>query len=500
MLAGCAAAPLPPLAEEPEIVAARAAGPPLAVSIAVPPARMRPAPLPEDSGPCGDSAEGIRDLVAEALRAAGVAREARGVPEAAAGSDPLAEAWRDGQDLLLEIEVSRLEVSYLGTNGWWWPNLLLWIHFVWPAWLVPDEDYAMRIEASARLLATASGAEVWRGRVATEVRRRLNDFQRGMVLFALLRVPAALGPENWRAVAEEIGPSARRRFAVSLAAAIASGLRAAAGTSAYAERTRQDLAVVAGCGRYFSPALPDLKFPPEDARAMAAWLRGAGFRGPCVRLMVDEEATRDRVLGEIRGFLAARARPGDRVVISFAGYAGADDEGGPALLLHDADPRRPRETGIPLALLAESLRAIPGADVLLLVDAGLGGPPAERWAGGGLAPPDPEGLAAGLEALAARPRTAVVWACAPGEGAGEAVPRRRGLLTLNWLRAVERARDLDRDGVVSVAEALVPAGEGVRAHAALTGRRQAPRVCGSEAAARIALPRSGAGGGAGSGP
>ncbi|MCI0341004.1 MAG: hypothetical protein L0216_07595 [Planctomycetales bacterium] len=501
--AGCGAAPLVPLDEEPRIVALRAAGTPLPVRIAVASPDARTQPPREHAGAVEWDPVEIQAAAAEALRAAGIAAGVRVLPAGpgtggtpGAGDAAREAAWEDGDDLVLDLTVTRFEAGYVGTNGWYLPNLILWALWIWPAWFVPDEDYDLRIEAEARLTAVASGRPVWTGRIEARIQESFDDFARGLVLFAILRVPSALDEGNWRRVAEALRPATVRELQLTLAEGAAAGLRAAA-SGELAAATRKTLGLAIGCGTYRSPSLHPIPDAAADARAVASWLRRSGVPERQIALLEDDAATKERVLERIRSFLVARARPGDRVIVSFSGYAGLDASGDVALLPHDADPLRTGETGIPLRQLAREVGAIPGADLLLLLDAGLGGSSAERWADPASRVPDRAAVEAALRAVAARPRTAVVTAAEPGNGAGEAAERGRGLLTFQWLRAAEWAEDRDGDGRLSAGEVFLETEEGVQTHALLSGRNQRPVLHGDGGAFEIPRPtREGEGGGA----
>ncbi len=485
---GCAGVPVPPLLEDPALAALRAE-PPLPVRVGVVPPRVRLRPPPVHAGALEWAEAEVGAAVAEALTAAGFSRRVRLLPPTASARDEaLADAWTEGDDLLLEIEVTRFEAVYVGVNGWFLPNLLLWIELVWPAWFVPDEDYEVRVEATARLVAVATGRTVWESPIAGRAADSFNDFERGFTLLGSLSVPSGLDAGNWLAIGRVLRDAAVRSFQVDLATRLSRGLREAAATPAFAAATRQTLALLVGCGQYDHPGLHNLKYPVADARALRDWLRGAGALERQVRLLADDQATGARVRSEIRGFLAARARPGDRVLLSFAGYAGPDGRGGAALLPYDADPRRLTETSIPLADLARALAGVPDAEVLVLLDAGLGGSEEVRWASCGLPPPDPARVAAEVAAIAERPATTVLSACRPGEGAAEVGERRHGLLTLHWIHAAARAPDRDGDGRISVEEAFRTVSRGVQMHAMLSGRVQTPRVYGAGGA--FAVPRA----------
>ena len=106
-----------------------------------------------------------------------------------------------------------------------------------------------------------------------------------------------------------------------------------------------DRALVIGINRYLEPAFPDLQGAARDAQSVRSLLSThLGFAADQIRLLTDEQATRDNILAGIRDWLVAGSRPGARVLLYFAGhgYFQVDDDGDEsdgydeALVPHDA--------------------------------------------------------------------------------------------------------------------------------------------------------------------
>lgn len=477
VFAGCGALPGPvPIGEHPE-VQVLAARPPAPARIAVAPPAFVLGTNVEHGGHYDWPLAAVQSLAVESLSAASVAESIRPLSLATRGrAAGLAAAWNAGDDLLLEIEITRCEARYTGTNGYYIPNLILWIELVFPAWFVRDEKYAVEIEGRATLTAVATGREVWSDRISGSYEAALDDFERGVILFGALRVPGALDGENYAAIGDVLHPHAAKGWQRDLATRTDGAFRRLLGTPAYHRATRRTLGLLIGCGTYYDPALMNLKFPSGDVAAMETWLRGAGADNRQLRILTDERATRGAILGGVRDFVAKRARAGDRVVIHFSGYSAPDGEGGVVLLPYDADPKSPGATGIRLDELAEAVAAIPDAEVLVLLDTGLGGSTGTRWAACGLDPPDPDTVRAAVRRIGDRPGTTVLAACEPGEGAAEVGDQRQGLLTMSWLLAAAGARDRNSDGRVSVGEAFRDVRRAVQMHALLSGRTQNPQL------------------------
>lgn len=68
---------------------------------------------------------------------------------------------------------------------------------------------------------------------------------------------------------------------------------------------------------------PKLEFALADARSMAAMLKQRGFDE--ITMLLDGEATQQKILGMLGDELAKRTQPNDRVVIFFAGHGQTED-------------------------------------------------------------------------------------------------------------------------------------------------------------------------------
>jgi hypothetical protein len=76
-------------------------------------------------------------------------------------------------------------------------------------------------------------------------------------------------------------------------------------------------ALVVGADRYESGDWPLLKSAREDALAMSAILENQGYE---VTTLVGAEATRSRILGELRDNIALNLGPRDRILFYFSGH------------------------------------------------------------------------------------------------------------------------------------------------------------------------------------
>ncbi|MFE0421067.1 DEAD/DEAH box helicase [Streptomyces sp. NPDC058953] len=104
-----------------------------------------------------------------------------------------------------------------------------------------------------------------------------------------------------------------------------------------------------------------LRFAKRDAIALHALLSD-NYRGP-TSLVLDSEATKDRLLTEMRQ-LGRDSAPDDFVMITFSGHGTPTAE----LATHDADPASLAETALRLEDFTELINAIPAKRLLVALD------------------------------------------------------------------------------------------------------------------------------------
>lgn len=105
------------------------------------------------------------------------------------------------------LEMSFLESPHMEErNGWWSPNLLLWLLIPGPSLFVRDFDYTVGGTIEWRILAIDDGSVLDSGRVSHSVMRSLNHFQRGGRWGGFIRV--ATDEDGWRKIGLLLGPEA----------------------------------------------------------------------------------------------------------------------------------------------------------------------------------------------------------------------------------------------------------------------------------------------------
>lgn len=133
-------------------------------------------------------------------------------------------------------------------------------------------------------------------------------------------------------------------------------------------------ALVVGVSKFAQPRI-NLKYPAKDAKDLATFLTTeANFAPDHVKLLVDEEATKERVLAELGDkWLPRLARPNDLVLIFISSHGSsskADLEGLNYLVMHNTDPDSLYATGLPIADLANAIKhRVHSNRVVLIIDA-----------------------------------------------------------------------------------------------------------------------------------
>ena len=256
---------------------------------------------------------------------------------------------------------------------------------------------------------------------------------------------------------------------------------------------RGDRALVIGINRYANPGF-NLKGAVRDAHNMRDLLsEHLGFRRDQIRLLTDEQATRDGILDGVRDWLAAGTRPGSRALLYFAGHGfyqeddDGDEEDGydEALAPHDIQLVSASRDLVPQRFenlilddeIGELVAGMQDRQVVLIVDSCHSGtitrtmsrpadPDAVRTIALRLGEAQHRGVghrsagpsAAGREGFVEARDNLVAWtAVAAHQLALEDVeaPERQGVFTSRFVRGIaQRRADHNRDGRVTHAELL----------------------------------------------
>ena len=142
-----------------------------------------------------------------------------------------------------------------------------------------------------------------------------------------------------------------------------------------AEPVHDKWAIVVGISKFEKPSVPPLKYSAKDARDFYDYLiKEANFQPDHVRLILDEKATRRRILSELDNmFLGRVARPDDLIVLFFSTHgspAQLDKMGKNFIVAYDTEPNELFATGIEMQAMTRDLKErVDAKRVLLVLDA-----------------------------------------------------------------------------------------------------------------------------------
>lgn len=400
------------------------------------------------------------------------------VPESANAADLAGlfkSAWDDGNDLLMTIDVRKYDVVYLGTNGNYTPNFLLWCCGLVGSYFVPDELYAVETEVRVTVYSVDSEKKLYEKTYSGRNEKSLDDFERGWMFLGYYRVPGGLSGENWEKVARVLMPEARRKLDIAVVDDYLTDFREAADSESFRKNASKTLALVIGVKNHQSTSIPDhlVAYSEKDARAFAEFLtseEGGGLLARHVKLLVNERARLRAVVEEIWNHLIARAKPDDRVIVYFSGYGAVDPQGDPYLVTSDTNPKRLPASSMPLASLANAVARIRAEKVSLYLDTAFNAQLAERALFKGR-----NFNLLSMEKIVEREGAIVFAASNPSEGAFELPENEHGIFTYYLIQGLSGNADANRDGRISAKELYSYVSEKVSVEASLDGRKQSPR-------------------------
>jgi hypothetical protein len=404
--------------------------------------------LGEDRYAVSYSAADVADGVARDIDALHLVLKVQSLPwDGEANERTLRERAREqGADLCLMLKPLSKEVTYLGHNGWWVPNLLLWAVVLVPAWFVPDETYRTDIEFEAALFDLRTGTEILRKSYRGSQELRLNDFQRGWHVWSVFA--GAIDASNYEEAGREIGPLARNRARADLYVELAQVLNDEDPTqeepAAPDRPVGGPVAVVVGVDHPRSMKAMSM-FAAADALRFSKFLgsHADGSSAQNVVLLRNDEAT----LPVIREKLIGLARGADRVYFYFAGF-GVRHEGRAYLVPAGGNPEKPSETCLSVFEIALLMKGSGAKGRFLFLDAGFSGTGA-RSAGSGKGELAKNGF---TKADPSKGGTGLFLAAGPSGNVLEGGEYEGGLFTTVLINGLQGPADQNRDSRFTAAE------------------------------------------------
>ncbi len=199
---------------------------------------------------------------------------------------------------------------------------------------------------------------------------------------------------------------------------------------------RDKWALVVGISKFETDKIPTLKYSTKDARDFYNYLvKEANFQPSHVRMLLDEKATRRRIISELGNrFLARLAQPGDLIVLFFSTHGSPsqmDLRGKSYLVTYDSDPEDLDATGIGMQEVNEKIHNRVLSDrVVLVLDA----------CHSGSSDPNAKGMHRvgnmDAQALAEGSGQLVICSSRPEEQSWESKRYQNGVFTRNLLEAL----------------------------------------------------------------
>jgi len=415
----------------------------------------------------------LSDELSRWVAAAGVFPSVR----LASGEDHAAQlddAWEAREDLLLSIDLRRFRTRYEGHNGWWIPNLLNWFFFLVPSWFVATEEYTLAFTAHYTVFSVGSSRPLHTGELDVSVGGSFDEFDRGFQLLGF--ISPSNEADNWRLIVEKLIPAARASLGEQLAEALRGPFLEHLNSGTLRREMKKSLALVVGVTHYQdADKYPPVPFAANDARAVSAALTrteaGPALAPRQVTLLVGNDASRERV-EEAFAELAGRARPGDHVLVYFAGYGFRSKSGSAYLLLNHVKGA----SSLALSELGALMAKVPG-EKLLVLDCGFDGQGRSK----GSRALDADKAGAELESVAEAAGAAVLASSSPKTACLALSHLEAGLFTHHLVDGLGGAADRDANGGLTHAELYAYLEDRVVAESSYVGSPQTPLAGGLSA-------------------
>jgi uncharacterized caspase-like protein len=142
---------------------------------------------------------------------------------------------------------------------------------------------------------------------------------------------------------------------------------------------QRKFAVIIGINKYADQKINSLKVAGVDATSIYQILtdpKGGGFPKENVKLLLDEQATRESITKALGEWLPSQVQSGDMVFLFYSGHGGVEpdstgeelDGNSKYLIPHDADANNLFSTAIKNSTVTKMLQLIPSNKMVFLID------------------------------------------------------------------------------------------------------------------------------------
>jgi len=208
-------------------------------------------------------------------------------------------------------------------------------------------------------------------------------------------------------------------------------------------------AVVVGIEQY-REKLPKADFAARDATLMGEYLtKVLGYPEENVVVRLNERATRTDLAKYFEEWLRNNIEPGGSVFVYYSGHGAPNTKTGDAYLVpYDGDPSFVETTAYPVKQLYAALDKLPAKDIVVVLDSCFSGAGGRSVLAKGARP-----MGIALETAVASTGKAMVLAASSGDQISSTYEEKgHGLLTYFFLKGLQGDGDVNKDGVIELAE------------------------------------------------
>ncbi len=517
---GCGTSAPVRITDRPEVQELAMGGlPKLNYSLTVSPAVLQQAPLqPQEGVHAATVSPGpgeIQDSLVTMLRDLEVFKDVKSVegqPDSVRSAISLASSAQS--DLILIPKVKQFNVVYEGRNGTHIPKVIVWSLFEWMSWFMADELYRVDMTCEFDFRDGANGNLLYSQVRSVSTRKPVSDYQRGIKIWGIVRMPGSLNEKNYRNVGTVVGPHAIQDMHVNFLRSVLPAFERFSRTPAFTSRfsrtavlpertTRVDpketidtqpkppvkepernIAYIFGVDDYDELTISPLKHAAADAKAFKEQLLAKStkpqFKPDDLHVLVNEWASFNAMKRALDDAVASSKKKLKTVVFYFAGRGalGKSSAGDPMfyLLPQDADITNLEGTALSLRRLASGLRPVNAEQVIVILDCGFDS------AGKGRSAPTGVKFISSVKypsALRTHAGYSILAAAGAGRAAYESGVLKSGLLTNALVRGAGSARVLGSDRALGMREAYDYAKTAVPVEARKLGFMQEPYLFGT---------------------
>lgn len=421
----------------------------------------------------------IQNSFVESLRELELFKEVKKVKGGRPGSgwEAFQLSRNEGADLVLVPKVTQFNVTYEGRNNFYIPKLILWSLLEFASWVIADEKYRVDMTCEFELRRSDNSIVIARSRRhPIHTVKPVNDFQRGIKLWGMVKVPNSLTQDNFKNVASAMSSHVSREMEVSFVRNV--------WPSFYRKipqqikpppvdddddddddgdrKPRTNMACIFGIDSYDELTLSPLKYAAADAKAFHRLLATSLHPVFAKSIFTNKSATREKMkeaLKKARGI--SRNKKLGTFVFYFAGRGALVKEKGRSvfyLLPRDANAVDLKGTAFSLEDLEDDLLFISAERLIVILDCGFD-PSGE----GRSVPTRAKFLRLNFpKSLLNKSRLSLLTACPPGKPAYESNRLRHGLLTHLLLEAASNPKVLGDDHALQMNDAFKYVGDNMQ--------------------------------------